>query len=147
VTNVQIGSLGVSDFILAPVSPTQIIEQAGSTSLVQVGNGFFMPSVGATSGPQLMIGGAPVVAETSGAWRPIAAEAACYVVAWKNGEADQFGVWNTDTKGNYLWIAMGAVPGSNHAIDRARHCSTRTSVATARSASATRDRSWLRSIR
>jgi hypothetical protein len=60
VTNVQIGSLGVSDFILAPVPPTQIIEQAGTTSLVQVGNGFFMPSVGATSGPQLMIGGASV---------------------------------------------------------------------------------------
>src|SRR6185369_11988183 len=58
VTNVQIGSLGVSDFILAPAPPTQIIEQAGTTSLVQVGNGFFMPSVGATSGPHLMIGGA-----------------------------------------------------------------------------------------
>jgi hypothetical protein len=66
-----------------------------------------------------MIGGAPVVAGSSGAWRPIAAEAAetGYVVVWKNGEADQFGVWNTDAKGNYLWTAMGAVAGSNHAIE------------------------------
>jgi serralysin len=119
VANVQIGSLGASDFILAPVAPTQIIEQAGSTSLVQVGDGFFMPAVGATSGPQLTAGGAPVVAGTSGAWRPIAAEAAetGYVVVWKNGEADQFGVWNTDAKGHYLCTAMGAVPGSNHAIE------------------------------
>jgi serralysin len=119
VTNVQIGSLGASDFILAPVPSTQIIEQAGSTSLVQIGNGFFMPAVGATSGPQLMASGVPVVAGHSGAWRPIAAEAAetGYVVVWKNGEADQFGVWNTDAKGNYLWTAIGAVPGSNYAIE------------------------------
>lgn len=26
-------------------------------------------------------------------------------------------VWNTDAKGDYLWTSIGAVPGSNHAIE------------------------------
>ena len=144
VKNVEIANLDASDFILAPVAPTQIIEQAGSTSLVQVGNGFFMPAVGTTTGPQLMIGGAPVVAGSSGAWRPIAAEAAetGHVVVWKNGAADQFGVWNTDAKGNYLWTAMGAVPAPIMRSNRARHCSSKTLAAMGRSALAARSRPW-----
>ena len=118
VKNVQIGSLGASDFVL-PAAPTRIVEQAGTTSLVQVGNTWFMPAVGEPSGPQLMLDGAPVVAGNSGGWMPIAAEAAetGYVVVWKNGNADQYAVWNTDAKGNYLWTAMGAVPGSDAAIE------------------------------
>jgi len=119
VKNVEIGTLSATDFILPPVVPTGIVEQAGSTSLVRVGNSWFMPAVGAESGPQLTIGGAPVVAGDSGAWKPIAAEAAetGYVVVWKNGEADLYCVWNTDANGNYLWTAMGAVPGADDAIE------------------------------
>jgi serralysin len=119
VKNVQIGSLAASDFVLPPVAPTQIIEEAGTTSLVQVGNGWFMPAIGAATGPQLMVHGTPVVAGQFGAWRPIGAEAAetGYVVVWKNGDADLYFVWNTDAKGDYLWTSMGAVPGSNHAIE------------------------------
>ena len=118
VKNVQVASLEASDFILAPIAPTQIIEQAGSTSLVQVGNGFFMPVVGETTGPQLMSGGAPVVAVTSETWRPIAAEAAetGYVVVWKNGEADLYFVWNTDGNGNFTGYATGVVSGSDYAF-------------------------------
>ena len=117
--NVQMGSLGASDFMLAPAEPARIIEQAGATSLVQVGDGWLMPAVGTASGPQLMLNGAAVVAGQFGAWQPIAAEAAesGYVVVWKNGDADLFFVWNTDATGNYLWTSMGAVPGSNHAIE------------------------------
>ena len=119
VKNVQIDSLMASDFVLPPVAPTRIIEQAGTTSLVQVGSSWFMPAVGEASGPQLMLGGAAVVAGEFGAWRPIAAEAAetGYVVVWKDDDADLYFVWNTDAKGNYLWTSMGAVPGSHHAIE------------------------------
>jgi len=117
--NVQMGSLGAGDFMLAPAEPARIIEQAGATSLVQVGDGWQMPSVGMTSGPQLMLNGAPVATGQFGSWRPIAAEAAesGYVVVWKDEDADLFFVWNTDAKGNYLWTSMGAVAGSNHAIE------------------------------
>ena len=117
--NVEISTLAASDFVLPPVVPTGIVEQAGSTSLVRVGNSWFMPAVGAASGPQLMFGGAPVVAGDFGTWRPIAAEAAesGYVVIWKNEDIDRYCVWNTDTHGNYLWTAMGAVLGSDAAIE------------------------------
>ena len=117
--NVQMGSLGAGDFMLAPAEPARIIEQAGATSLVQVGDGWLMPAVGTASGPQLMLNGAAVVAGQFGAWQPIAAEAAesGYVVIWKDEDTDLFFVWNTDATGNYLWTSMGAVPGSNHAIE------------------------------
>ena len=117
--NVQIASLGPSDFMLAPADPERIIEQAGATSLVQVGDGWLMPAVGTASGPQLMLNGAAVVAGQFGAWQPVAAEAAesGYVVIWKNEDTDLFFIWNTDPNGNYLWTSMGAVPGSNHAIE------------------------------
>jgi hypothetical protein len=117
--NVQMGILGPGDFMLAPAEPARIIEQAGATSLVQVGDGWLMPAVGTASGPQLMLNGAAVVAGQFGTWQPVAAEAAegGYVVIWKDEDTDLFFVWNTDATGNYLWTSMGAVPGSNHAIE------------------------------
>jgi hypothetical protein len=44
------------------------------------------------------------VAGQFGAWAPIGAEqtATGYEVAWKNGNADQYTIWNTDSGGNYL---------------------------------------------
>ncbi len=116
--NVEIASLGASDFIL-PIQQTRIVEQAGATSLVQVGNNWSMPTVGQPSSAPLMAGGTPVEVGSFGAWTPIAAEAAetGYVVVWKNGDADEYAVWNTDAEGNYLWTAVGAVAGSDAAIE------------------------------
>ncbi len=116
--NVDKAALVASDFVL-PTVVTEVIENFGSTSLVQVGNNYFMYPVGGSSGPQLMYGGTPIVAGQYGAWTPIGAEAAAsgYVLAWKNGAADEYTVWNTDTNGNYLWNAVGAVSGSDYGLE------------------------------
>jgi hypothetical protein len=116
--NVDKAALVASDFVL-PTVVTEVIENFGSTSLVQVGNNYFMDPVGGSSGPQLMYGGTPVVAGQFGAWTPIGAEEAAggYVVAWKNGASDEYTVWNTDTNGSYLWNAIGAVSGSDYGLE------------------------------
>ena len=118
VKNVEIGSLGAGDFVLAPVESSRIIEQGGATSLVRTVDGWSMPATGGAAGPQLLLEGPPVVAGQFGAWQPFAAEAAetGYVVIWKNQDSGLFCVWNTDANGNYLWTATGAVPGSHPEI-------------------------------
>jgi serralysin len=117
--NVDIAALVDSDFVLPTVSPTVVIESLGSTSLVQDGNTYFMPPAGAPSGPQLKQDGAPVVLGQFGAWMPIGAEAAetGYLVAWRNGTADEYTVWNTDGSGNYLWDPIGTVAGSSAVLE------------------------------
>jgi serralysin len=116
--NVDKANLVASDFVL-PTVETVVIETFGSTSLVQVGNNYFMDPVGGSSGPQLMYGGAPVVAGQFGDWTPIGAEevAGGYVLAWKNGASDEYTVWNTDSNGSYLWNAIGAVSGSDYGLE------------------------------
>ena len=37
-------------------------------------------------------------------------------MAWKNGSADQYTVWNTDSNGNYTGNATGVVSGSEYAF-------------------------------
>jgi hypothetical protein len=86
-----------------PPVPT-VIESFGSTSLVEVGNNFYLDSNSGGSGPELKQGGAAVVAGQFGAWTPIGVEqtATKYEVAWKVTGADQYSVWSTDGSGNYL---------------------------------------------
>ena len=83
---------------------TTVIEAQGSTSLVQVGNDYFLYPVGGSSGPPLLYNGALVAVGEFGSWMPIGAEktASGYEVAWKVPGADQYTVWNTDSSGNYL---------------------------------------------
>jgi hypothetical protein len=54
------------------------------------------------------------VAGEFGAWTPIGAvqTASGYDIAWKNGGADQYTVWTTDSNGNYLSYngVVGIVP-------------------------------------
>jgi hypothetical protein len=96
---------------------TTVIEAQGSTSLVQVGNHYFLYPVGGSSGPELSYLGAPFVAGQTGAWVPIGAEktAGGYEVAWKVTGADQYTVWNTDSSGNYQ-STIGVVSGSSSAL-------------------------------
>jgi hypothetical protein len=67
------------------------IEAFGSTSLVQVGNNYFLYPAGGSSDPLLKYadGTRPVVAGQTGNWLPIGAEqtASGYEVAWKNSLA------------------------------------------------------------
>ena len=80
---------------------TTPIETSGATHLDQVANEFFLHD-GAGNGPSLKYAGADVVAGQFGAWTPLGAEkiANGYEVAWKNGTADQYVVWNVDSNGN-----------------------------------------------
>ena len=79
-------------------------------------NEFFLHD-GAGNGPSLKYAGADVVAGQFGAWTPIGAEktASGYQVAWKNGGADQYIIWNLDSNGH--WTSQtGVVSGSEHAL-------------------------------
>jgi serralysin len=73
------------DGIIGP--HTTVIQTDGSTSLVQVADGYFLYPVGGSSGPQLKLDGAPVVAGAGqfAPWTPIGAvqTANGYEVAWK----------------------------------------------------------------
>ena len=62
-----------------------VIEAIGSTSLVEVGNHFFLDSISSGTGPSLKYAGADFVAGQFGDWTPIGAEqtASGYEVAWK----------------------------------------------------------------
>ena len=67
-----------------------------------------MPTI-RSSGPQLKLSGAAVTVGQFGAWTPLAVEqtASNYQIVWKNGGADQYVVWTTDSNGNFL--SQGAV--------------------------------------
>jgi 20S proteasome alpha/beta subunit len=100
-----------------PQPPPTVIETFGSTSLVQVGNNYFLEPNGG-SAIELSYGGGAVVAGQFGQWVPIGAEqtASGYEVAWKIAGADQYTVWNTDSNGNYLSSAFNVVSGSADAL-------------------------------
>ncbi len=80
--------------------PTMVIESAGSTSLVQAGNNYFMDNISSGTGPELKLNGVAVVAGQFGGWTPIGAEqtATGYEVAWQIPGADQYLVWATDSE-------------------------------------------------
>jgi hypothetical protein len=94
-----------------------VIEAIGSTSLVAIGDNFYLNS---GSGPELKYvfrrgrGCRPV----RGAWTPVGAEptAGGYVVAWKNPGADQYTSWNTDSSGNFVSDTIGIVSGASPAL-------------------------------
>jgi len=103
---------------LEPPPPPTVIESKGATDLDQVGNNYFLYAHGATSGPELSFGGAPVVTGEWGAWAPIGAEqtASGYEVAWKVTGADQYTAWTTDSSGNYITSTIGTVSGTDYAL-------------------------------
>ena len=81
-----------------------VIEAFGSTSLVEVGNNYFLDSISTGTGPELKYGGAPLWPASWAPGTPIGVEqtASGYEVAWKVTGADQYSVWNTDSNGNYV---------------------------------------------
>jgi hypothetical protein len=94
------------------------IETFGSTSLIQDGSGYFLDPNGGLA-LQLSYGGAPVVTGQFGQWAPIGAEqtASGYEVALKVAGADQYAVWNTDSNGNFVSIALNTVSGTSAALE------------------------------
>ena len=97
--------------------PQTVIEDFGSTSLVEGGSNYFLHPNGG-SAVELSYAGAPVVAgqfdQFGGPWAPIGAEqtASGYEVAWKVTGADKYTVWNTDNSGNYVSSAFNVASGT-----------------------------------
>ena len=91
---------------------------------------------GGTSGPELILGGTAVVDGQLGGWTPIGAEetAGGYEVAFTLPGTNLFTIWNEDSNGNYVSDTIGAVSGTNTALETAETTSITTSMATDRSA-------------
>ncbi len=91
-----------------PPLPATVIEALGSTSLVEVGQNFFLNNIGSGSGPELKYNGAPVVAGQFAPYTPIAVEqtAGGYEVALQNSGGNLFSIWNTDSSGNFVSFAV-----------------------------------------
>ena len=98
-----------------------MIEEFGSTSLVESGSNYFLHPNGG-SAVELSFAGAPVVdgqfGQFGGPWTPIGAEQTAngFEVAWKVDGADKYTVWSTDNSGNYLSSAFDVASGSSAAL-------------------------------
>ena len=113
--------------------PTMVISAAGSTSLVEVGNNYFLNPVGSGTGPELKYNGAPVVVGQFGslcAGRR-GTDGGRLRSCLKNAGTNQFSIWNTDSNGNFL--SLPSTRGTAPRWKRWRPASIRTSTATASS--------------
>ena len=99
-------------------APPLLIQTDGSTSLVEIGNNYFLEGSGG-SGPELKYNGAAVTAGEFGSWVPIGAvqTASGYDIAWKIPGANQYTAWTTDSNGNYLSNIFGAISGNSPALE------------------------------
>ena len=126
--NVSTASQSISSAIGATSpapTPSEQIESAGVTSLVEIGGKYYLNS-SSGSGPTLKYGGAAFVDGTDGTWTPIGAEktATGYQVAWKEASTGLYTAWNTDNNGNYVShvssltgsTSGGAVSGTNSGL-------------------------------
>ena len=92
------------DGLVGPPIVSTTIEQAGATSLTQVGNNFYLYAKGTTAGPLLQLSGAAVTANLYPGWSLIGGEKASvgYEVAWKSASTGQYSLWSTDNNGNFI---------------------------------------------
>jgi hypothetical protein len=89
----------------------------GATSLVAIGNDYYLGGSGG-SGPELLFGGAAVTAGQFGGWVPFGAvpTATGYDVAWELPGANQYVVWSTDANGNFL-TNSAVLPGTSTTLE------------------------------
>ena len=98
---------------------TTAIETSGSTSLVQVVDTYSLYAVGGTTGPQVSFNGSPITAGQYGSsWALIGGEqvGGGYEVAWKDAGADQYVIWNHDSRGAFVSNTLGTMSGSSLAL-------------------------------
>ena len=100
------------------IPPPKVIQSSGSMSLVTDWTNYFLEPNGGTA-VKLSYSGAPVTVGQFGAWTPIAAQqtATGYEVALEQMGADQYGVWNTDSSGNFVSGPLGNVSGTSAALE------------------------------
>jgi len=109
------GNTGVASQALNAVIGGTVIEAVGSTSLNQVGSHFYLYN-SAGSGPSLKINNADVTVGQFGAWTPLGVEQTStgYEIAWKNGSANEYIVWNTNNTGNF--VSQSAIVGGADSV-------------------------------
>ncbi len=93
------------DGIIGLAANSTVIEQSGSTSLVQVGSNYFLDNNSTGAGPELKDAGANVtVNQFSNTIAPVGVEqtATGYEVAWRDTSNSKFLFWSTDSNGNYV---------------------------------------------
>ncbi|MGY4607006.1 Ca2+-binding RTX toxin-like protein [Bradyrhizobium sp. USDA 4474] len=90
-----------------------LIESAGTTSLIAVGNTYYL-STGGTN-VLLKYGGLAYIAGQVSGWAPIGAEVIVggYEVAWKNASTGMYTLWKADINGNFLSNLLSNVAGTN----------------------------------
>lgn len=97
---------------------TTVIEVAGATALVQIGNHYFLTANDGSS-PEVQIGvfGAPLTVGQFQGWTPIAAEQSPggYTIALKADGGDQYLLWAADSTGHHLSNG-GVLRGSSYAL-------------------------------
>ncbi|MCK1416312.1 hypothetical protein IVB55_25760 [Bradyrhizobium sp. CW4] len=111
--------LNADGVIGIPAGIANAVEAAGSTKLDQIGSYYFLDPASGGTGPSIKLAGTPFAASTQvGAWTPIGAEQTAngYQIAWKVIGADQYAVWNADSKGNYIADVVGGVSGASSAL-------------------------------
>jgi serralysin len=101
---VQLDALG---FHLSTSLTTTIrtdTNSVASTSLVQFFGNYYLENASSGAGPELKIGGIPVVVAQWSGWAPIGTvqTASGYDVAWKNASLGLYTYWTTDSSGNHL---------------------------------------------
>ena len=105
-----------------PAATGTVIEALGSTSLVEVGNDYYLENISSGTGPELKYGGAAVVAGQfapgrRSAWsRRRRRLRGCL----EDSGANQFSIWNTDSNGNFTSYNgfVGNQPGVGIAGDQ-----------------------------
>ncbi|MGY3234765.1 MULTISPECIES: NF038122 family metalloprotease [unclassified Bradyrhizobium] len=118
-TSVDLKQLDALGFHLAINNPI-VIESFGSTSVVQIGNYYYLDPVAGGTGPELKYGGSPLSAASLNGWTVIGAEQTSggYEVALHSLSADQYTVWTTDSSGNVVGNATGGiVSGASYALE------------------------------
>ncbi|MBR0846702.1 M10 family metallopeptidase C-terminal domain-containing protein [Bradyrhizobium diazoefficiens] len=106
------GAIGV------PAAASTVIEQAGSTALVQVGANYFLNAVAGGTGPELKYSGSPVTVGMWANWSVVGAEQVSggYDVVWKNSSTGMFSFWSVDTNGNFVSLLTADAAGNSTTV-------------------------------
>jgi Ca2+-binding RTX toxin-like protein/20S proteasome alpha/beta subunit len=95
---------------------TTTIESAGSYKLVESNSGYVVSPNAGGAGVQLTYHNAALLpGQLGGEWAPIAAEFSdsFYIVALKNGSADQYMLWSFQSSGAFVSDNFGVISGSS----------------------------------
>ncbi|MGJ4950075.1 hypothetical protein [Bradyrhizobium sp. HKCCYLS20291] len=105
---------------VGPVATT--VEMLGSTTLLKVGDNFFLELNSGASPNVLKFSGSPASASyfAGQGWSVVGAEAVTggYLVAWRNASAGVMTIWTVDGSGNYVSNAIPSVAPINAALEQ-----------------------------